>query len=265
LCLSNQAKKGSKKKSLKAVNDKIKTYVKSEISRTIENKSRQFFQNTYALLYSSNSAALLDGSIIPLTPFAGVLQIDQGVGSGGRVGNQVKVKKLMFKGTIIPGQYDAILNTLPQPLQIKLWLFYDKRDPTLKPTPSAQNNFFQFNDSNVGFSNTLADLWKPVNTDIYRILGTKVFKLGNAINTSAGSQTVVSGWSNNDFQYNCNFSIDCTDMIVKNIKFNDNNSNPTTRGLFALFECVYANGGSIGSGQRVASIQYMIDMIYEDA
>jgi len=267
-----KGKYASKKKIVKKVYRRkpttlatVKTLVNRAIARNIENKSRQYFQNTPTLLYSANSGALLDGSIIPLTPAPGVLQIDQGLGAGGRVGNEIQIKNLMFKGTIVPSQHHATLNTSPQPLQVKMWLFYDKSDPSVKPIPAASQNFFQFNDSNIGFNNSIVDMWKPINTDVYRVLATKTFKLGNSINGSAGASAPASQWSNNDFKYNANFSINLTKYIVKTVKFNDNNSQPTTRGLYALFECMYADGTQIGSGQRVATIQYMIDCTYQDA
>jgi hypothetical protein len=242
----------------------IKKMIKRQIALSAENKCRQFFQNTPTTLYSSYSSALLDGSIIPLTPFAGVLQIDQGVGQGDRVGNIIKVKKLTFKGTITPLLYDIVQNSNPQPTQIKCWIFYDKRDPTIKPTPSAQANFFQFNSTSAGFTNSLTDMWKPINTDIYRVLATKSWKLGLAnyeVNGNGAWQT----YANNDFKMNINFSFDLTKHINKTIKFIDNNSNPSTRGLFALFQVMYANGGAIGAGQRLASMQYMLDLVYEDS
>lgn len=255
-------KKVYKKKTVKKVT--IKKMIKQAIARSTENKERQFFQKTPAILQSSSSAASLDGSIIPLTPFAAGLQIDQGVAQGDRVGNVISIKKLRFKGTIVSLPYDSILNVAPQPLQIKCWIFYDKRDPTIKPTPAAQANFFQFNSTSEGFSNSLIDLWKPINTDVYRVLTTKTWKLGFSHYNNGGNPN-WQNYQNNDFKYNINFSFDLTKHIIKNVKFNDNNSNPTTRGLFALFQVVYANGGTIGSGQRLASIQYMIDCIYEDA
>lgn len=243
----------------------IKKMIKTAIHRTIENKSRQEIVTTAKTLYSANSAALLDGSIIPLTPFATSLQVDQGVGAANRVGNKINLRKLTFKGTIFPQPYDGVFNVSPQPLQVKLWIFYDKRDPTIKPTPAAQGNFFQNDNSTTTFSNNLSDLWKPINTDIYRVVATKMFKLGNAINTSSGTNAAASDWTNNDFKYNCNFSIPLTKHCVKNIKFNDNNSNPTTRGLFAMFQCVYASGGAVSSGQILAKMYYMLDMEFEDA
>lgn len=272
--MAPSTRKMYRKKSVKATRKKpyrksasvvsVKKIVKKAIAASVENKTKQYL-NTSSILYSSNDASLLDTSIIPVTPYSTYLSIDQGVGNGSRIGNVVTTKKLMFKGTIVPTPYDSIFNTLPVPMQIKMWIFYDKTNPTSIPTPAISADFFQFNNAAAGFKNDLVDLWAPINTDKYRVVASRTFKVGYAQASGTGSSAANQGFSNNDFKYNANFSLNLTKFCNKRVKFNDNQVNPTSRGLFCLFQVISANGAPIGGGQRLANVQYMLDYVYEDA
>jgi len=243
----------------------IKKMIRREIARNIENKGRQHFVEDHLIQCSTNVSGF-DASIFPVGPAAGTLDIQQGPGQGARIGNQIKTKRLMFKGTIVPLAYNASTNPLPQPIQIKMWLFYNRILPTFEPTPAALADFFQDNNSSEGFSDDLVDLWKPVNTDNYRVLATRIFKVGNAMyNTAAGGSTNSQFGSNNDFKLSTNFSIDCTKMIPKITKYNDNNSDPTTRNLYCMMQVVRADGGTTLSNWVMARCSYMLDYTYEDA
>lgn len=243
----------------------VKKVIRSEISRNLEKKSKQYEQQDDLILGSANSLTL-DATIVPLAPDSTYLQIDQGVGNGSRVGNSITTKKLTFKGTLVPLPYNVSTNPEPRPVQIKLWVFYDKTRPTEEPTPAQSANFFQFNNSAAGFSNDLVDLWRPINTDVYRVVATRTFKLG--VSRFDANGTVFAGssyFANNDFKYNCNFSIDLTKHIPKIVKFNDTNSQPTSRGLFSMFVAYYADGTAMASGVIPAKYSWMLDYTYTDA
>jgi len=242
----------------------LKKLIRREISRACEKKSRQHFAMD-ATIYSSADAGPLDASIIPVAPTNGYLDIQQGTGAASRIGNRITTKRLMFKGTIVPNVYDTIFNPIVGPMQVKMWLFYNKIDPTNLPTPAVDADFYQNNNSEAGFTNDLIDLWKPVNTDLYRVLASRTFKLGSAIPTTSSDTTASYVGSNNDFKYNCNFNINLTKMIPKITRYNDNNIDPTTRGLYCLFVAYRANGGAFTASARPARVSYMLDYTYEDA
>lgn len=243
----------------------IKAVVKREIARNTENKTRQHYVEDY-LLFGSGSTSQLDASIFPVTPFSGELQIDQGVGNGARIGNQIKTKRLTLKGTIVPLGFSGGTNPTPSPIQVKMWLFYDRREPTDIPTPAVLANFFQDNNAASTFKNDLVDLWAPVNTDRYRVLATRTFKLGAAIyDVTAGGAASQQYYANNDFKLNANFSIDLTKMVPNTVKFDDNNSDPTTRGLYCMCQVVRADGGIVTAGWTMARMSYMLNYTYEDA
>jgi len=257
--------KGGKKRGRPPVSVKgIKRIVKATIARSLENKNRQYY-NTGITIPPANSTLAFDSGIIPLSPRASFIQVDQGTGNGGRIGNTITTKRVHFKGTLTPQPYDVTVNPFPCPVQVKLFIFYDKRDPTNIPTPALNADFFQFNNSTQGFTNDLVDLWAPINNDCYRVLYSRCFKLGYSNNSGTGISAGNQSHTNNDFHLNCNFSINITKYLIKNVKYNDNNSIPTTRGLYAMFLPCLSDGTVTISTRRYAQLSFMIDYDYEDA
>lgn len=244
----------------------IKKVVKREIARAIEDKTAQYYDGA-AGLQSVLSASFAATNMFPLGPSTAFSPIiNQGAGQSSRIGNRIKTKKLVVKGSLYPLPYDVSTNNSPQPLLVKCWIMYDKTNPTVEPDPKGSGDFFQLGGSSKGFANNLTDMWAPVNTDRYRVLTTRTFKLGYS-DYSATPNTAPyvnqQQFRNNDFPMSVNFSIDCTKYYPKDVRFNDNNALPTTRGLFMLWQYVAANGSGI-AGQSI-QMQYLQDYHYEDA
>lgn len=239
----------------------IKSIVKAEHARQIEDKSVQYWSTATAILPSVNTA--WNTSQIPLTPYPSYITIQQSVSAGGRVGNQIKIKSLKFAGNIYQLPYNGISNPTPFPMHVKFWFYYDKTDPTIIPDP--RTDFLQSGSTSRGMFNDLVDLWAPVNLDKYRVLMTKQFKIGYSQNTGTGSVVGQAYGANNDYKYNQSFNIDLTKHIVKTIKFNDNTAMPSARGLFLLMTVVQANGTPYTAAIIPAQMQFMIDCQYEDA
>lgn len=242
----------------------LKKMVKREIARSIENKSVQTYN--LGLPIRSVIHGSFGSQVIQVSPCATALAVNQGTGQGARIGNNITIKKLRFKGTIVPQVYSASVNPNPQPVQIKMFLFYDKlAAPNDVINPQSSNDFFQFGSTTTGFHNDLIDMWAPVNTDKYRVLTTRSFKCGIASNNGTGYVADAQAYNNNDFKLNCNFSIDLTPYVIKHVKYNDNSSDPSTRSLYCMFVPCYAGGGAIGGSITAAGTQFMLDMEYEDA
>jgi len=262
------SKRTFKRKSYAKKRSPLKKMIRREIARGRENKTKQFYQNNDPILGTDDSS-LLDLTIFPVAPDSGFLQIDQGVAQGSRIGNEITTKKLIFKGTIIPLPYNAATNPNPRPMQVKMWFLYDKTDPTGVPTPATNGDFFQFGGSNAGFTGTLSDLWKPINTDRYAVLAQREFKVGygNYVGTysSIPAQEGAQFYNNNDFKLNSNFKFDLTKHIPKRIKYNDNDSDPTTRSLFCLCVAYNADNSEIVVDRVQANMSWMLDYTYEDA
>jgi len=241
----------------------LRRLIRRELSRQVENKAVQYF-NYDTRLYSVAGANFATNNILPCGPSA-IMPITPGTGQGNRVGNSIRTKKLMFKGTLVPLAYEATFNPVPMPVQIRMVIFYDKLDPMTVPNPTAANDFFQNGSGVKGFANDLVDMWTPVNTDKYRILTTRTFKLGNADYSGTGSSTVSHYFANNDFKMNANFSINLTKYYPKVVKFNDATTTPSNRNIYAMFYYELANGGASLNVGYMVGLQYMLEYTYEDA
>lgn len=243
----------------------VKKMIRREISKVAENKSKQQFVSNYQLY--ATSAASFPNNVIPLGPNSTTLAIVQGTGSGNRIGNKITTKRLMIKGTLTCQPQAATTNDNPRPLMVKMIAFYDREDPNGTPVPTS--TFFQDGSSSTGFTGTLLDILKPYNTDRYRMLAQRTFKLGFSqyagTATSVVNQGINQAYSNNDFKLACNFSLNCTKMYPQTVKFNDNLSDPMTRGLYLMWYFVAADGSTLGSAYLPAQVTYMQDYVYEDA
>lgn len=118
----------------------LKRMIRREIARNVENKRAQYY-NYDKRLYATGNVSFPTDNIFPVCVDPNAIVINQGVGQGQRVGNSIKTKKLVFKGTIVPFPYDATFNPQPLPMQGKMYIFYDKTEPTDVPNPQAASDF----------------------------------------------------------------------------------------------------------------------------
>jgi len=249
----------------------VKTLIKSQLSRQIENKYRDVLNMGRVLVSPTNTSYFDDNNVITVSPASvdGVvpsLSILQGTTGSSRIGDRIKIRNLYFRGTLTPLGYQSTTNPTCKPLQVKMFLFYNKQTPTSKPMVQASSDFFRFNNTTQIINDDLASMWAPVNDDKYRVVYTRMFKLGlaNTLLNSSGTLGPVN-YVNNDFKYNCNFKVDVAKYLPKVVRYNDNNSDPTSRGLYAMFVPVAADGTGLGASAQIASITYSLECIYEDA
>lgn len=252
----------TKKRAKKQLNPVEKKEVRNMISRRIEDKIRIW---SISRQLSSTSNAPDTNNIMALSPYASQLQIDQGTGQGSRVANRIKITKSIFKFMLTPQQYSASANPAPRPQIVRMVLFYDRLNTTVTPTPFANNDFFDNNNSVGGFAGNTTDLVRMFNTDRYRILKVKTFKLGFAnyggTNANADAQT----FANNDYKLNIIRKYDITKHLVKNVLYVDTNSNPSSRGLWVMFYTMPANTSTFGSTDFPLLLSGQVETHYEDA
>jgi len=243
----------------------VKAVVKTVIAREAETKTAQEY-NYGANLYGPNYATFDATNIFPLGPRATTLPITQGTGQGGRIGNRVHARKLVLSGTLVPNGYNATTNTVPQPLDVIMYVFYDKTKPCDTPTPAANGDWLQNGNGSTTFATDTLDMISPVNTDRYRVVARRKMKLGFADYSGTGSNPASHYYANNDYKMTCNFSIDLTKYYPKVVKWNDNASaTPTTRGLWLMIVPNFGSGLTMGAGQRPLAIQFMQNFLYRDA
>lgn len=242
----------------------IKRVVKDVIHRAAETKTIQRY-NLGQNLVPSN-AATFQSNIIELGPGVNMV-ISQGAGQGQRLGNRIETVSHTFKGNLVAYPQDATTNPNPRPLQVKMYIFYDKTDPVALPQP-VTFPFFQDGSGVVGFANDLVDTWRPINTDRYRILYQRTFKLGFSeyagTAASTTNQALFQAYANNDYKLNCPFSVNLTKHQIKKIRYNDTNNEPTTRRLFCMFQPIDATGGTLTATWQPCGVSYMEDYRYKD-
>lgn len=247
----------------KAKRPALKRMIRKEIARNVENKTLQQIVNNVSLYYPAQGALYDGANTQPLGMQPGSLVIAQGTNQGTRVGNQIKVKSLRLKGTLVPTPYSGATNAFPHPIQVRLVLFYERQLPNTIPAP--RTDFFQAGSTTSPIVGNLNDMWMPVNDNKYRILASKNFKLGYARMDGNGSLSTTQYYSNNDFKMNCNVNWDLTKYIVKNLKYNDNTSNPSQRGLYMQIMASPAQGDTGVSGVVPLQFSYMQTVEFEDA
>jgi len=231
-------------KKSKPVSDKrIRAIAKTEISRNIEDK----YTNSVTLL---GTTVTINGGTNPtltyyaFNPFTqGMFSITQGTGNSERIGNLVKLKRWIIKGTVysLGGNPGSAGNPL-QCCVIDLY-FGRNRDMTVPFDPTLPL-FYQ--DGNTAHSpqGEILERGSTVNKDNYIIYRHKRVKIGPSVSSSPVGAT--SNNNNNDYKLSYDFGFDVCKLIAKNhkIRFADNNASPNDallRSLTMWCTVTYAN------------------------
>lgn len=242
----------------------LKKLVKKIMRQQVETKSLQMFNENQSVYSVANPTQYAGGlAIIPLGLQPGSLSLFQGLGDGQRVGNKMNLVSARVKGCIVPNPYNATTNPTPKPLQVKLFFFYNKLDSSSTPNPPL--DFYQNGTGVAGFTNSLIDLWRPINTNKYRVLTTRSFKLGYAKYDGTGFSSDNQAYSNNSFKLNCNFSVNLGKLIQKSYNYNDNSADPAGRHLWMMFVTAWADDSAMADTYIPAQYTMMQELKYKDA
>lgn len=238
----------------------IKKMVKRAIAANVENKEINVYTPSQPIYPSVN--ANFNANIRALTPNSLTMSIQQGTSQSQRIGNQIKIKDLKFKYTITPNAYNAASNAQPRPSEVIVWIFYDRLNPTVIPT--IGNDFLQLGGSSQPLQNNLIDTQASVNNDRWRLLYKKVHKVGFSAYNGTGTLPSFESFTNNDYKLTVRNTVNLTKHIVKTVKFDDNDTDPTSRGLFICFQAV-ASLSPYNTAEIPCTVASTIDCIYEDA
>jgi len=249
--------------------------VLSVVKKTAETKSIQFFQDnipvsdylTGAYLGSPNQMLTL-----PLTPDQFITPISLGTSSQQRIGNKIMLSRVTLRGMINPRHYittntsEDPINNEPRPFLFKMWIGYQK-DNAFCEVSKDLPGFFQEGLTSSIPTGTLMDTFRKVNTDKYRVVKTRTFKVGpqNITTTQNATDTNANQlYNNNDFKFNQQFSFDVTKYCVKLLKYNDTNNQPNVRGLYWWMEAIDPTGKNFTTGRFPAELSYEINIEYKD-
>lgn len=239
----------------------VKRVAARVVSRAAEIKQVQ----AYAFrknVYPSTSPNFGGANVFPVGLTNATYSVSQGVGASNRVGNRITTKRLIMRGSFSPAAYDSGTNPNPKPQLVKMVFFLDRSDPNAVPVVTS--NFFQMQNVNGPFLDDVVDMWRPINTDRYRIFTTKTFKVGNALYDGGGASTSSQLFANNDFRLCPRFRFDLTRFYPKNVKFDETNVDPTTRNLYCLVYIAAADGSLNNSGGIPILMSYTLEYDYTD-
>ena len=207
-----------------------------------EIKQVQIGYDSTVLTYYANSALFATNNYFALIP-----PLTQGTGNSDRIGNKVRVKSAQIKMIISPTSYDATVNAVPLPIDLRCIVLHSKNNPT---SVVVSSTFFDANDTTMSPQGTLADMLLNVNKDIYVVNKDFRRKLGPASNTGTGSVATYDYMSNNDYKFNQFITLDITKALPKVLEYNDNTS--TIAGNIPVMVMLIAPA----QGQTVVSTIY---------
>lgn len=197
---------------------------------------------------------------LDLSPNNSNLTIPQGTGQGNRVGNKVRVVKATLKYILQPYPYDAILNSVPQPQDVRM-IISSTKGQTQNAPPLA--SFMQYGNTSQTAAGYSVDMLTPVNRDTQTVYKDWRHKVGaSAVPTVAGTNATYFSY-NNDYKLNVMKTVDLTKFYPKNIDYNDTTVLPTDRGVF-LNVLTDDWDGTTSASTYSLKMTYMINVIYED-
>lgn len=254
-----------------SVSKAVKAYVKGMISRQEETKEAMPTTANNVEIQPYGIANTHGSTHFSFTPM--FQTITQGNQNGQRVGDVIKVQKLLLQGFINfdPSHYGDT-SYMKNPLYVKL-IVYRRKDSVIDPcnytAPSGSSS------STTGISDLLmngststspqnlpTDMYRKFNTDVYKIYTTRLFKLGNSSPSDSPNET---GQYNNDFSLSRRFSINLSKHVDK-VKFNQSGGAPTNCAFHVAFLVCFANGYTPSNGQKpCVEIHYDMNCTYKDA
>ena len=233
-------------------NKNITKIVKSVMSKQIENKVWFDYGLNQSIVTVSGSTPN-SKNLMPLPA--------QGTGASNRIGNEIRVKSGYIRGHVNILPYDSLLNPLPLPLYLKMWVVSckDTNVTTLSSTGIA-SNFFDIINSSVGFQANLLDMDFSPNKSNWIIHHTKICKLGVGYASATGPVAVNQYYDNSPMSVPFYFNIGKNMNLIKY----DDNATPTNKNMFIIFQAVPANGAN-AAGLVTCEYHFTLRIQYEDA
>lgn len=218
-----------KKKVFRKRKSSLPRLVKKLIFRNLETKQFDLYRENIPIYpwNNVNSAA----STIPVSPNLTYLAITQGTGQQQRIGNVINLTTLRLKFLITPNPYHATTNPFPMPLNVGLYLWVSKNQPLDIPS-LASTNIIQLGNSSTSFTGRVVDEMANWNTDLFTLYYRKFFKVGYAQSAAIGTSGNNEYFANNDYKLSVKGSVNMLKYAIKRVKFDDNITQATTRGLF---------------------------------
>ena len=241
-------RKGSK------VSTGVRRYVKKIIRKNLENKEWLDYGTNGSIPCTSGGSTPSGLNLMPV--------LSQGTGDTGRIGNCVKIVKgtVNLRINLLP--YAAITNIGAPPMLIKVFLLRNLASTASTSLASYNwNSFFKTNNGSSAFFNSPIDMDMPVNTDLWRVLGTRYLKLGTTSANATGPVTTGAYCDNSSFTGHVKF--DWGKYCKKILKFQDSSSLPSNENIIVVIQAVLANGDA--TTLQGCELHWVNNVRYEDA
>ena len=227
----------------------IKTLVKKEIARNVENKitvNASTEQSILAVNYNTSLMKYITDYISWAPQGDGdVLTIQQGTAQDQRIGNKIKLKRWVVKGSVYydPNAFTgALYDEYFQQAQGFVDIYFGRQLNMGNVVPGNLQDLYQNGGTTFTPTGALLERTYSINKDEYKIYWHKRYKIG-AASTLSGYQT-----SNNDYKLNQEFGFDICKLVCKNkvLKYSDSTNTPedqlvSSLTLWATFTCPSTN------------------------
>jgi len=208
--------------------------------------------------YATRSLAI-DGNFNAIT-------IPQNATASGRIGSDIRIKKVELKMNFIVLPASAPSNSNPKPQLVKIYFGYSKPQAgrSRQNLPPNAALFYKLGNVAVNPTGTVEDLTRSssINTDLYSIVKrTRNIKLGAASYETASINQ--QQFNNNDFSLFKSMTFDLTKHYPKNQHFYSTDAGSAQRGLYMYCTSVNADGTS--STITPLKCSYELKISYTDA
>lgn len=242
-------KKRYRKTSVKSLTKAVKAVVISQAEK------KQTSASITLSCFAGNGTSWSAIDIIAVSPSPGVLNISQGTTQATRIGNSVRIHKMMMNFVFFPLSYNVTTNPQPIPQIVMMWLVSVKGQGSSSPA-SQMASFFQIGSTSTSLQGNVTDLLYEVNKDLFTVYKKTTFKLGFAAAVGTGFNAGQQQYANNDFPYSVKKSWNITKLIPKICRFNDGSNANTGRALYLIMQSIPADG----STPAVTTVPCQMDM-----
>lgn len=235
---SKKSNKRSTKKNTYKVPKAIKTYVKKETAKNIENKLSSTVGNTQSVLTVQYASGVPTFNYYLFSPSqSGLFSMQQGVGQDQRIGNIIKLKRWVVKGSVYfdPNFSAGIQGTSAFSQGQGYVDVYFGRPTNMSNTIQPQlPGLYQDGAQTITPECNLVERLYSINRDQYKVYWHKRFKIGTSGNTlGLGTGSTL----NNDYKLNHEFGFDVCKLCTKNkiLKYDDNTTDPSDALVDSLY------------------------------
>lgn len=239
----------------------LRAKVKALVKDMSEKKIATFQRNSGTV--GAYNYGGFSNQIIPLTPFGGFCQIDQGVSQTQRIGNKVKIASSTFRAIMYPTMYHATSNPNPSPSMVRFVVFSLKGETNVLPT--TLDNFFQNGSTSHAPNSDMGDMIDEINRDEYTVYRDFTVKMGYAKNDRGGVDDQRAAFANNDFKLVQRIDLDVTKYCPASVVFNDNLSTPNSRAVYVVWFSCEVTGLSADTNRLPALMHMTAVCKYTDA